>query len=218
MHCCRTYSFPCVASHLFRHKNCGGGNQKIKQRPLCLITYVWRYQSLCEKAFMFYHDITNWEILSVAFTLSHKLDYIIFVSFFDNFSILVTLFWLSLLSSHLFTRKSHFSFVRFLIHWPTCLNVYTTTKIPPHSSKTAFTHDSGSRSVCWALLCWNWSDKLLLPTGQQVSLVREQSAPPPLTVCTVLLPSCGHRDRGSAARWLLDGPLLLLLRRWWWYT
>ena len=79
------------------------------------------------------------------------------------------------------------------------MNVYTTTKIPPHSSKTAFTHDSGSRSVCWALLCWNWSDKLLLLTGQQVSLAREQSAPPPLTVCTVLLPSCGHRDRGSAA-------------------
>ena len=87
------------------------------------------------------------------------------------------------------------------------MNVYTTTTIPPHSSKTAFTHDSGNGSVCWALLCWNWSDQLLLLTGQQVSLVREQSAPPPLTVCTVLLPSCGHRDRGSAARWLLYGPL-----------
>ena len=123
--------------------------------------------------------------------LCHKLDHIIFVSFFDNFSILVTLFWLSLLSSHLFTRKSHFSFVRISTHWPTYVNVYTTTKIPAHSSKTAFTHDSGSSSACWALLCWNWSDKLLLLTRQQVSLAREQSAPPPLTVCTVLLPSCG---------------------------
>ena len=68
-----------------------------------------------------------------------------------------------------------------------CLHhiVVTTTKIPPHSSKTAFTHDSGSSSLCWALLCWNWSDKLLLLTGQQVSLAREQSAPPLVTVCTV---------------------------------
>ena len=151
-----------------------------------------------------YHQLGN--SISGIHTLSQiRLYHFCFI--FDNFSILVTLFWLSLLSSHLFSRKSHFSFVRFLIHWPTCLNVYTTTKIPPHPSKTAFTHDSGSRSVCWALLCWNWSDKLLLLTGQQVSLAREQSAPPPLTVCTVLLPSCGHRDRGSAARWLLDGPL-----------
>ena len=86
-----------------------------------------------------------------------------------------------------------------LSHRSTHLNVYTTTKIPAHSSKTAFTHDSGSSSACWALLCWNWSDKLLLLTGQQVSLAREQSAPPPLTVCTVLLPSCGHRDRGGSA-------------------
>ena len=69
IHCCRTYSFPCVASHLFTHKNCDGQNQKIKQRPFCLITYVWWYQSLCDKAFMFYHDITNWGILSVSVIL-----------------------------------------------------------------------------------------------------------------------------------------------------
>ena len=97
-----------------------------------------------------------------------------------------------------YQKKSLFvrSYLNSLTHICECLHH---NKIPAHSSKTAFTHDSGSSSACWALLCWNWSDKLLLLTGQQVSLAREQSAPPPLTVCTVLLPSCGHRDRGSAA-------------------